>query len=255
MMELMKKHPRRQAKKGYFIGTQDREFNLGSMRKYLKRKPEMDKVLETMIAPYMKTGIEVLDACCGIGHLTHSLHKKFPRAHYLGIDETPYLIKEARKLSAPESTVEFEIDDLYSLRSKYKKAFDISICWKTLTWLHSYEDALRALVAVSRKHIFLSSLFYEGDIDYEIHVREYAKERGASGHATYHNIYSLPRFENFARSLDVKQIRVTDFKIGIDLPRGSVDHMGTYTLRLKRGTRMQMSGALPMPWKIIHIEL
>jgi len=141
------------------------------------------------------------------------------------------------------------------LRNTYKKAFDISICWKTLTWLPSYEYALRALVAVTKKHIFVSSLFYEGNIDSEIRVREYSKERGSRGNATYHNIYSLPRFERFVRTLGSKKISVIDFKIGIDLPRGPVDHMGTYTLRLKNGKRLQMSGPLPMPWKIIHIEL
>ncbi len=149
----------------------------------------------------------------------------------------------------------FEVADLYELPHTHKKQFDVTICWKTLTWLPAYEEALRALFSATRSHIFVSSLFYDGDIDYEIKVREHVKERGAAGHATYHNIYSFPRFRKFALSLGAKRVSAQDFNIGIDLPRGNIDHMGTYTLKLRNGSRMQMSGALPMPWKIIHIEL
>lgn len=240
----------------YFRGALDKKRTLRSMQKYITKKQELDKALEKLLAPILKSDASsVLDVCCGIGHLIYHLHEKFPHVQFLGIDETPYLVKEAKQLLKGAKNVRFEIGDLYNLPRTHRKAFDTTICWKTLTWLPSYEHALRAMLAATRKHIFVSSLFYEGNIDYEIRVREYEKERGAAGEKTYHNIYSLPRFKRFAKSLGAKRVSVYDFSIGIDLPRGPVDHMGTYTLTLKNNTRLQMSGALPMPWKIIHIEL
>src|SRR3989344_7483564 len=170
MMERMKKHPKKTARESYFWTEEDREFNLESMRKYLQERPEMDKQLEKMIAPCIAGGGNVLDPCGGIGPLTIHLHEKFPNAAFLGVDETPYLIDEARKLAANVKNVRFEVDDLYSLPEKFRKAFDVSICWKTLSWLPGYEEALRALVAITRAHMFISSLFYDGDIDYEIQV-------------------------------------------------------------------------------------
>ena len=244
-------------RKKYFRGLQDKKFNIDSMRAYIRQKPELDKMLEHIIHKYInKRGVpKILDACCGIGHLSIHMHEKFPNAKFLGIDETSYLIKEAQKLSMDAENVQFKVADIYSLPKKYKKEFDISICWKTLTWFPCYEDALRALFAVTKKHIFISSLFYEGDIDFHIEVREHTKERGAKGVSSHHNIYSLPRFKRFVQSLGAKRMRIADFDIGIDLPRKDLNRMGTYTLSLKNGKRMQMSGALPMPWKIITIDL
>ncbi len=253
MMERMKKHSKKDT---YFEGAQDKDFNISSMQKYVLQKPELDKRLESMIAPYLQgEPLDIVDACCGIGHLIHGLHAAFPQHRYLGFDETPYLIDEAQKLCDGIEHVRFDVDDLFALPHSFEKAFDIAISWKTLSWLPDHEEALRALMKLARSHIFVSSLFYEGDIDFEIKVKEYQKERGASGASTYYNIYSLPRFERTARALSAQKIEVVNFDIGIDLPRGNVDVMGTYTVPLKDGRRMQMSGALPMPWKIIHIEL
>jgi len=114
---------------------------------------------------------------------------------------------------------------------------------------------MRALMASGKKHVFLSSLFYEGDIDFEIKVREYQKEGGAEGFNAYYNIYGLPKFKQFVTALGATHVEVRDFEIGIDLPRGTMDRMGTYTLRLADGKRLQMSGAVPMLWKIIRIDL
>jgi 2-polyprenyl-3-methyl-5-hydroxy-6-metoxy-1,4-benzoquinol methylase len=256
MMEWMKKHSTKFLKKTYFEGELDKEFNLESMRKYVAQKPELDKLLEKKITPYLSEGSPVvLDACCGIGHLSIAFHHQFPNASFLGVDETTYLIEEARAIGGNGKNIRFETDNLYILPKKYEKAFDISICWKTLSWMRDYEEALRALFKLTTSHIFISSLFYEGDIDYEIKVKEHAKERGAAGGTSFHNIYSLPRFERSARAMGAKNVTVTDFDIGIDLPRGDINHMGTYTIPLKDGGRLQMSGALPMPWKVIHIEL
>jgi hypothetical protein len=52
-----------------------------------------------------------------------------------------------------------------------------------------------------------------------------------------------------------KDVAAFDFNISIDLPRpASLDRMGTYTLKLESGQRIQVSGALLMPWKIVRIE-
>lgn len=240
----------------YFKGEADKEFNLESMRKYVRQKQEIDKLLEKLITPYLSKGSPaVLDAACGIGHLIYHFAPQFPRAQFTGIDETPYLIEEGKKITAGMKNTRFFIDDLYTLDAKYPKAFDISVCWKTLSWIPAYEDAMRALVGATKSHIFVNSLFYEGEIDYEIKVREYMKEAGAQDFNAYFNIYSLPRFKRFVQSLGAKKINEYDFDIGIDLPRGNIDHVGTYTIKLEGGKRMQMSGAVPMPWKILHIQL
>jgi ubiquinone/menaquinone biosynthesis C-methylase UbiE len=237
----------------YFTDEADKDFNIASMKKYVGQKQEMDKALEEMIRPYLASDIpSVLDTCCGIGHVLFFLNETHPQATFLGVDQTPYLIEEARELNAGRKNVSFEIGDLYELSAKYPKRFDLSINWKTLSWLPSYEEALKALFAITKKHVFISSLFYDGDIDFEIKVRQHQKEQKGFH---YYNIYSLPRFVQFAKDHGAKHIEVEDFHLSIDVPRGDKDHMGTYTILLADGTRLQMSGAVPMLWKLIRIDL
>ena len=138
---------------------------------------------------------------------------------------------------------------------KYKKKFDVSISWKTISWLPYYDQMLKDLIHITKNHIFLSSLFYEGDIDFEIKVREFKKESGQDGFNSYYNVYSLPQFKKFVYSLGVKNIEVYNFDIDIDIPRPPIDQMGTYTVKLENSKKLQISGAVVMSWKIIRIDL
>lgn len=217
------------------------------MRKYYQTKQEIDKFLEELIRPYIENqSLDIIDVCCGLGHILNILQKISPNSRLLGIDETDYLISEARILN---KNIDFKIANAYHL--EMKKTFDICINWKTLSWLKYYKKMLKSLFKITRKHIFVSSLFYDGDIDFQTRVIEYNKEQKVSRY----NVYSYPRFEEYCYDLGAKTVQVYDFKIDIDLARSSIDDMGTFTYRLENGERLQVSGTVLMPWKIIRIDL
>jgi len=240
----------------FFKGENDKDFNISAMKKYVNEKQEMDKKLESLVAPIIRLGnFKILDACCGIGHLSYFLSDINLSNTFLGVDQTPYLIEEAQKLCSAKSNVSFEVNDMHHLSDRYQKFFDVSIIWKTISWLPYYEEIIQELFKVSKKHIFLSSLFYDGDIDFEIKVREYKKQSGKENFNSYYNVYSFPKFERFVQSLNCKKIHSWNFDISLDIPRGDPDFMGTYTLKLYDGERIQISGAIIMSWKIVHIEL
>ena len=221
-----------------------------------EKKQELDKLLETLISPYLlKNKLNVLDACCGLGHISYMLGKKFSNSTFTGIDQTSYLIKEAKQICNDQNNLSFFTKDIYNLPKKYHKLFDISINWKTISWLPYYEDILRVLFSVTKKHIFLSSLFYDGDIDFEIKVREFKKQSSKNNFNLYYNVYSLPKFKKYVYDLGAKKIQLYDFEINTDLPRPPIDQMGTYTERLTNGKRLQISGNIVMNWKIIRIDL
>ena len=113
---------------------------------------------------------------------------------------------------------------------------------------------IKDLIAVTKDHIFLSSLFYDGDIDFEIKVREFQKETGKEHFNDYYNVYSFPRFQRFVYELGAKNIEAYDFEINTDLPK-PIDQMGSYTVKLEDGKRLQISGAVILTWKIIRIDL
>ena len=240
----------------YFRGNKDKEFATASMKKYVEEKQEIDKFLEKLISPAIQgKNLKILDACCGVGHVLRFLSEISPESTFLGVDQTPYLIEEAKTLCQDKKNISFEAGDVYELPSKYPKEFDISINWKTISWLPYYDQLLKALVDVTKKHIFISSLFYDGDIDFETKVREFQKEAGKEGFNVFYNVYSIPRFKEFVYGLGAKNIEVHDFEIGIDIPKPPKDQMGTYTVRLENGKRLQISGAVVMSWKIIRIDL
>lgn len=240
----------------YFNEEADKDFNIASMKKYVDQKQEIDKFFEKIITPVIQgKSLKIVDACCGIGHIVCFLSEISPKSTFLGVDQTPYLIEEARRLCQKKEAISFEVGDAYDLHSKYPKEFDISINWKTISWLPYYDKLLRSLVAITKKHIFISSLFYDGDIDFEIKVREFKKDAGKEGFNAFYNVYSFPQFKKFVYGLGAKNIESYDFEISIDIPKPPVDQMGTYTVKSEDGKRLQISGAVVMSWKIIRIDL
>ncbi len=240
----------------YVEFKKDVDFHASVMRSYLETKQELDKALEKLIVPYLGNDkIKVLDACCGIGHLSYLFSKVNPNAVFLGIDQSPELINEAKRINKERKNVSMETGDIYDFTVKHPKEFDITINWKMASWIPHYNRLMESLVSTTKKHIFMSSLFYDDDIDFEVKVREYVKEGGKKGFNAYYNVYSLPRFKDFVYGLGAKNIEAYDFEIGIDVPKPPKGHMGTYTRRLENGKRIQISGAILMLWKIIRIDL
>lgn len=253
-MKIKEDNPDRRYR--YFKGEKDKDFVIAGMRKYVERKQELDKFLEKLITPFIAgKSLKMLDACCGIGHILYFLSEICPNSYFLGVDQTPYLIEEARKLCKDRKNVSFVVGDVYDICHKYPKEFDICINWKTISWLPYYDKLLESLMKVTKKHIFLSSLFYDGNIDFEIRVREFKKEAGKEGFNRYYNVYSLPIFKDFVYGLGARNIEVYDFNIKMDVPQPPIDQMGTYTVKLEDGRRLQISGVVVMCWKVIRIDL
>ncbi len=225
------------------------------MKKYFYEKQELDKSLEQIISPTISNKqLNILDACCGIGHISSLLNSISQNSKILGIDQTQYLIDEAKKLNNSPN-ISFECSDIYDSVKKFPKFFDVAVCWKTISWLPYYDEIIKNLFSMTKKEIFLSSLFYDGDIDFEIKVREYKKESGKDNFNHYYNVYSLPHFQEFVYDLGAKNVQVYDFDIDIDLENQDSDFIRTHTIKTENGKRLQVSGTILMNWKIIKITL
>lgn len=234
----------------------DKEFDLANTKKYAKKKWEIDKAMEKFAAPFIKgKKLSVLDACSGVGQMAYYLSKRSPESTFLGVDHGPFYIDEAKKLYKKEKNLSFETADIYNFFKTHKKTFDISISHKTLTWQPYYTDMIKGLIATTRKHIFISSLFYDEDVDFQINIREYKKEGAKNGFNSQYNVYSFPRFKDFVMSLGAKNIVSENFEIGIDVPKPPEGQVGTYTVKTEDGKRLQISGAILMLWKFIRIDL
>jgi ubiquinone/menaquinone biosynthesis C-methylase UbiE len=242
-----------------FRHQREREYAVGSMKRYYETKQEVVKFFEELTAPFFTEHKEalVLDACCGLGDLTYFLSRAHPQARFVGIDRATFLLDEARQICEGNANITFTEADVLALSQRFEpRTFDLTVCKQTLSWLPDYKEAVREMMAVTKRSIFASSLFYDGRIDYNIRVREYVTEAGRDDYSSFYNIYSLPVFREFCLAHGAKEVAAFDFDIEIDLPApDDLDRMGTHTLRLESGKRVQVSGALLMPWKIVRIDL
>lgn len=239
----------------YYDGDKDKDHIISEFKKPLKQKYEMDKYFEKIIFPHIKSKkLKILDACCGIGQISHYMRQINSDLKISGIDQTSFLIEEAKKLWKEEG-IDFQVADLYDYSKKHKKEYDLTINWKTLSWLPHYDEMIKSLFNLTRDHIFISSLFYDGDIDFEIKVREYQTEVGKKKFNYYFNVYSLPRFKNFVSDLGAKNMEVFDFEINTDIEKPPINQVGTYTEKLENGKRLQISGNIIQSWKILRIDL
>src|SRR3989344_3595658 len=90
----------------YFRGNKDKEFATASMKKYVEEKQEIDKFLEKLISPAIQgKNLKILDACCGVGHVLRFLSEISPESTFLGVDQTPYLIEEAKTLCQDKKNI------------------------------------------------------------------------------------------------------------------------------------------------------
>lgn len=192
------------------------------------------------------------DICCGLGHISFHLKDLFPNSNFLGIDISEDQIKMAKQIFKEfglEDRYHFEVGDIYSLKDNQ---FDITINWMTLSWLKEYNEPLKNILKATKKngHIFISSLFNDHDVDIYSELNDYT--RGKAGIRANYNTYCLKVFEEYAYSLGISKFNVYDFDINIDLPK-TTKGLGTYTLKLENGKRIQISAGYLMNWKIIHI--
>ena len=228
----------------YIYSKGDEAENIASMRGYATRKQEIDKMLSYLIEPYIKDKtLRLLDAACGIGHLSAILGEMSPTSTFFGVDQTAAFVEEAKKLYASNAQASFRVMDVEDMPIEFSKAFDVTVCRGVISWIPYYEEFMTALMAVTKDHIFVSSLFYDGDIDFEIRVREFQKEGARDGFNKFYNVYSFSRFKKFLLASGARDVVPFDFNIGIELPRGSADSMGTYTVKLDTGELLQISGS------------
>ena len=111
-------------------------------------------------------------------------------------------------------------------------------------------------MAKSGGRVIVSSLFTDSLVDSKIVLTQYKDSTFIEFEdSIFYNIYCLERFIAKCKECGAKNVEVMDFDIDIDLPKPAHRHMGTYTELLKNGRRIQLSGPLMMPWKVLCIDM
>jgi SAM-dependent methyltransferase len=197
---------------------------------------------------------EVLEAGCGGGAKMLHLADLFPQAHWTGVDLSEEALQVSRERLDPERFTLVR-GDLMDLEASFNpKQFDITFSLMTLMSLEDYERAVAQMFAVTRRWVFILSLFTDTDVD--AFIRIVGLRPGVhEGSSALYNVYSLSRFEEYCRTLGATEVHSEPFEIDIDIPRPTHGGMGTWTERLADERRLQFSGPLAMPWWFVAARL
>jgi hypothetical protein len=151
--------------------------------------------------------------------------------------------------------VSFETMNAFDISKTYEKAFDITVIHKTVSWLPYYENILKEAFKVSRKRIYVTSLFWDGDIDFITKIIKNAS-MGDADNFSYINTYSLPKFRNFCVKLGAKEVLYENMNIDVDLEKNTKsDQLQTFTQKTMDNKRIEFTGPLQLNWKLIEVVL
>ena len=221
----------------------------------MRRERQMDYLIRCLAQDFDAPGRKVLDICGGYGRLIHFLNEFDSRQEYYCLDYSEALIAKARQSFEAHSNIHCEVADLYALSPRYNKAFDITINYKTLYCLPYYEKAVEQFVKATRHRIYITSPFFEGDVDFISRIYPTASA-GDGTKYTYSNAYSIPKFVKYCESLGVKKVEFEDMRIDIDLeppPHKSI--LKTHTVQTRDQGRLEITGVLVLDWKLAILTL
>lgn len=102
-----------------------------------------------------KSGLKILDAGCGEGHLIVKLYNNNGNNSYYGIDITDVALKKA-EISCPYAI--FEKKDLANLES-YRNFFDVVICTEVIEHIFEYEIVIEEFKKILKKDGYIIITF------------------------------------------------------------------------------------------------
>jgi ubiquinone/menaquinone biosynthesis C-methylase UbiE len=220
-----------------------------------RRERQMDHLFRHLAQDFQGPPQKVLDICGGYGRLTYFLNELDSRQEYYCFDYSESLIAQARTSFAAKRNIHCEVADLYALSPRYDKAFDITINYKTLYCLPYYEEAIAQFVKVTRHKIYVTSPFYEGDIDFISRIYPSASAGDGSRYA-YSNSYGIPKFVKHCKSLGVKDVQFEGMSLDFDLtPPVDKNELKTHTVLTADQSRLEITGVLILNWKLAILTL
>lgn len=200
---------------------------------------------------------EALDVACGAGANIFHLSQLVPGFHWSGVDIAGEVLFPVGDPFFRNSGIDVDLKtgDVFQLEKYFgRKAFDLVLAIHIFSSLESYDALLDQLLTVTKGWLFVTSMFTEFDVDVNIEVKDYTWPEDCPNPGNY-NVYSLSRFRRLCEARGCKQFVSRDFVIDVDLLPPEDGGLGTYTRKLENGQRLQFSGPIFLPWKVVGVKL
>lgn len=222
----------------------EKEYGELMKRRALGQEPEMEQIkqLTKLVRKVYRPGMKVLDVGCGVGHFYPSLKKIDKNISYVGVDVSERYLKLARRIFAGEKNVKLGKEDIFDMKFK-DGSFDIVICYMVLPFIPNWRNAVKELVRVTKKHLFIRLLLS----DYTYIIQIYKKGHAEDAPYEYYNIYSEKEFVDQLKASGAGAVRVLEDGVKIKMKKKKELPFSTYT-----HGKMQIIGNIVLTWKVVH---
>lgn len=210
--------------------------------------------LEKMGCLNTSAACRIADIGSGMGETLSYMGKRFPKAEFTGVELNENRVKRGNRIlrQLGMGNVVLVTGDLFQLGQEHHNRYDGILSIQTLSWLPEFKTPLEMMMGLQPKWIALTSLFFEGDVNAKIEIQDYTTPvRGKPCRECFYNVYSIPLVKRLFLENGFDEFHYESFQIDIDLPKPSSGGMGTYTVRLETGERLQISGPVLMNWYFI----
>lgn len=222
-------------------------------QKQIKKPYQSTVSFFNFLKKYKLINSSIIDFGCGNGANLYYLQNKFKvKKKLLGIDKNQYLIHEAKKNFYKINNLNFKKKNILKIGEEYKNIFDGAISLQTLSFLEDYKLAVKNMSILNVNFIAVSSLFWEGLIDFNIKVNflENSSFKRNVKKFSYYNIYSIKNYINFMKNLGYSKNYFVKFNPVKKINSKNKKEMGTYTINYKNKL-IQISGPIIMNWYFI----
>jgi len=234
--------------------SKDKYNELFKLRAEGKLEPmECTKSLFRLLEKIYFENMSILDVPCGTGHYLRKL-RNLGKVNYLGIDRDEDALKIAIKIWKDEPNVRFMLGDINKIDLPDNNK-DVVYCYNLLLHLADYKDAVAELFRVSKKYIFIRSLFGEKTI---IRGSDTPKDyAGIFPEKSYYNSYSRDVITSFVKSLGKCKIKFIDDNLVIpgDLLRKQAEILGTVVSKFTQtNNNKQEWDGIELQYEVMVIE-
>lgn len=233
-------------RKEWEYGLEDDSHLFAMLKRATGKAPAMEqtKQLVELVGEIYRPGMRVLDVCCGAGHFYPALESIDKNIIYHGCDISIKYIAAARETFKEKANAGFFEGNIFNLPFP-DNSYDIVFCYTTIQHFPDYREAVRELLRVTAKHLFMRLLLS----DHTYIIKRFKKgllDEKEQPAFVYYNIWNESEFVDYLESnLGCREVKVYDDRFNVEIPK--VNNWDTYTL-----AGMQISGNIILTWKHVR---
>tara|TARA_B100000767_G_scaffold73582_1_gene70249 strand:- start:1344 stop:2048 length:705 start_codon:yes stop_codon:yes gene_type:complete len=193
----------------------------------------------------------IIDIGTGIGSNLKFFSSKNKNINFLGTDYDISKIKKGQELNTNPKIKFKKLNILKSIKS-FQNKFDGLICIHTLCCFKELDVVIGNFCKIKPKWIAINSLFFDGDLDILIHMRDHKNKKLKDNNPDADfNIFSLKRIKEIFKKNGYQIISKNPYFPKKKIKKLEKGKRGSHTIKTEIHRYTTFSGPVNLPWHFI----